>query len=110
MKTETTGQIEWQRTIGGFREDFGFSIIESSDGGYILSCRTESFGAGGTDAWLVKTNAFGQVEWNYTFGGWEEDVATIVIAASEGYLVVGGTRSYGAGGMDIWLIKTDENG
>ena len=110
VKTENTGQVEWQRTIGGFRADYGFSIRESSDGGYILAGRTDSFGAGGTDAWLVKTDVTGQVEWNATFGGMEEDVAITVITTVEGYLVVGGTRSYGAGGMDMWLIKADEDG
>lgn len=106
MKTNITGQTEWNQTIGGLRADFCFSVVESSDGGYMLAGRTESYGAGGTDMLLVKTNAIGQIQWNHTFGGTEEEAAYSVIATSdEGYVIVGRTESYSTGEADTWFLK-----
>jgi hypothetical protein len=111
LKTNTTGQVEWNRTIGGLGPEYAFSVIESSDGGFVLAGRTESYGAGGTDAWLVKTDTFGRVEWNRTFGGLMNDDTSCVLATTDGgYVLVGGTASYGAGDMDAWLVKSNTNG
>ncbi|MFX0184584.1 MAG: hypothetical protein ACFE95_16000 [Candidatus Hodarchaeota archaeon] len=111
VKTNAAGQVEWNQTIGGSAADYAFPVIASSDAGYVLAGRTESYGAGESDMWLVKTNAAGQVEWNQTFGGVDNDDATSVIATSDaGYLLAGGTESYGTGGMDMWLVKTNAIG
>ncbi|MFX0052630.1 MAG: hypothetical protein ACFE8U_15235, partial [Candidatus Hermodarchaeota archaeon] len=111
VKTNSVGQVEWNRTIGGLRGEFGFSIIISSDGGYIIVGGTESFGAGNYDLWLVKTNITGQVEWNRTIGGPGAEYGFSIIESSEGgYILAGRTDSYGVGGEDAWLLKTDANG
>jgi hypothetical protein len=72
---------------------------------------TASFGAGGGDLFLIKTDADGNLEWAKTYGGTDFDGAFSVRQTSDdGYIVAGQTNSFGAGSSDIFLIKTDENG
>lgn len=111
MKTDAVGIMRWNKTYGGTSADFAYSLIETSDGGYAVVGTTMSFGAGGADFWLVKTDAFGNVQWNRTYGGTDNDMATSVIASSDGgYVLAGQTRSFGAGSSDFWLVKTDALG
>ena len=111
IKTNITGYHEWNRTFGGTQEDFGNSVVQTTDGGFILAGGTESYGAGGSDIWLVKTNATGHHEWNRTFGGTGAEHANDVVQTTDGGFVIAGiTGSYGPGGGDIWLIKTNATG
>jgi len=111
IKTDANGNIIWAKTYGGTDDDTAFSVQQTSDGGYIVAGYTWSFGAGGRDAFLVKTDANGNVQWAKTYGGTHRDVAYSVQQTSDGgYIVAGGTISFGAGGGDIFLIKTDANG
>jgi len=101
----------WTQTYGGTGDDTGSSLVITSDGGYALAGTTFSFGAGGRDFWLVKTDEFGNMEWNQTYGGTADDGASqLVITSDGGYALAGYTASYGAGGRDFWLVKTDEFG
>jgi uncharacterized delta-60 repeat protein len=110
VKTDANGNLQWAKTYGGTSADFAYSVQQTSDGGYILTGYTESFGAGGRDIFLIKTDANGDVQWAKTYGGTGEDWAYSVQQTSDGgYIVAGGTLSFGAGG-DILLIKTDANG
>jgi len=101
----------WSQTYGGEYGDIAYSLVETSDGGYALAGVTSSFGAGLSDFWLVKTDSSGNMEWNQTYGGTEYEVAYSLVATSDGgYALAGSTRSFGAGGYDFWLVKTDANG
>ncbi len=101
----------FNKTFGGSGGDHAYSIQQTSDGGYILAGDTNSFGAGGCDFWLIKTDANGNTVWDKTFGGSEDDWAHDVQQTSDGgYILAGITYSYGAGDRDAWLIKTDVNG
>jgi len=111
IKTDADGSKEWDETFGGSGEDHGDSVAEISDGGYIIAGSTQSYGNGSSDVWLIKTGANGNEEWSQTFGGSEYDYSGSVVETSDGgYIIAGSTESYGAGGSDAWLIKTDANG
>jgi hypothetical protein len=111
VKTDVDGNVEWNQTYGGPRADNGFSVVETSDGGFALAGFTRSFGAGGQDGWLVKTDVDGNVEWNQTYGGPNNDNLFSVVGTSDGgFALAGFTLSYGAVGEDFWLVKTDSSG
>jgi len=99
------------KTYGGAGNDTGASVRQTSDGGFIIAGSTTSSGAGGRDVYLIKTNSSGNREWASTFGGIGDDYAQSVRQATDnGYIIVGSTTSSGAGGRDVYLIKTDAAG
>lgn len=105
------GNEEWSKTFGGEQGEWLESAVQTSDNGFALGGITASYGAGGEDVWLVKTDSMGNEEWNKTFGGEDNDRAYSVIQTSDGgYALAGHTSSYGAGGEDVWLVKTDSVG
>jgi hypothetical protein len=111
IKTDANGNEQWNKTFGGEGDDSGESIIKTMDGDYIIAGFTASFGAGDRDAWLIKTDENGTKFWDMTIGGRNSDGAYSILQTQDGgYIIVGNTRSFGAGGYDVWLIKTDENG
>jgi hypothetical protein len=111
IKADANGNIIWAKTYGGTRWDYAFSVQQTSDGGYILAGYTDSFGAGSYDAFLVKTDANGNIQWAKIYGGVFADYASSVQKTSDGgYIVAGYTGSFGAGSVDIFLVKTDANG
>jgi hypothetical protein len=111
IKTDAEGNKTWDRTFGGSEDEYGHSVRQTADGGYVIAGETESFGAGASDAWLVRVGANGDSLWTRTFGGSDDEHAYAVEQTTDGgYVIVGYTKSYGAGDFDAWLIKTDENG
>ena len=111
VKTNTSGAPLWTRTYGGsFREEAN-SVQQTADGGYIVAGRTESFGAGSYDFYLVKTNSQGDTLWTRTYGGSSTDVAySVRQSADGGYIMAGWTNSFGAGEYDFYLVKTNSQG
>ena len=114
IKTDESGEEEWNRTFGGSADDFGFTIIQTSDGGYAMACHSWSFGPGGNDFWLIKTDSNGYLQWDETYGysGSDEWVAArsgLVETDDGGYALVGWT-GYLSGPSDFWLVKTDASG
>jgi hypothetical protein len=111
IKTDANGNLQWAKTYGGTYSDYAYSVQQTSDGGYIVAGYTESFGAGSYDIFLMKTDANGNIIWAKTYGGTGYDQASYVQQTSDGgYIVAGYTGSFGAGYIDVFLVKTDANG
>jgi len=106
MKTDSNGLIEWNYTYGGMEIDIARSIVQTDDGGYVLLGETDSFGAGRSDFWLIKTNATGTMEWNQTFGGLGSEFPYSLIPTSDGGLVlIGNTDPPDVQNYDYLIIK-----
>ena len=111
IKTDQNGNMIWNKTFGGKNIDYGQTIQQAKDGGYIITGGTSSYGAVDMDFWLIKTNKDGVELWNKTFGGKFFDYGEEGWQTSDGgYILTGYTYSFGSGMNDVWLIKTDEDG
>jgi hypothetical protein len=96
IKTNSIGNKLWDRTFGGTSHDCGYSVRQTTDGGYIIT------GKKGDDVWLIKTNSIGNKLWDRTFGGTSHDCGySVQQTTDDGYIIVGEAG---------WLIKTDSNG
>ncbi|HQI40797.1 MAG TPA: T9SS type A sorting domain-containing protein [Ignavibacteriaceae bacterium] len=110
IKTDKNGNQQWIKAYGGNADDEGYSVKQTTDGGYIIAGYTKSYGAGANDVYLVKTDASGNQLWDRIFGGSQDDYAYSVLQTSDGgFLLAGFSFSYGNGG-DILMIKTNSNG
>jgi len=110
-KTDSNGTIQWETSFGGSGSDYGVDVKQSSDGGFYVVGDTTSFGAGDQDAWLVKTDSNGVMQWNKTYGEAFWDEARGLILTEDGKLTIfGATYSYGAEDLDAWLVRTDALG
>ena len=108
VRLDADGAILWSRTFGGSNSDIGYCIQQTSDGGFVLLGETSSFGNGGKDIYLVKTNQNGDQEWSKTFGYSGNDYAGEVQITQDGCYIICGTSS--ANFMNAYFFKTDENG
>lgn len=106
VKTNAAGGLMWTKTIGIGMGCTGRAIQKTSDGGYILLGETIS-----DKMYLVKTNASGDIQWEKHIGGTASEIGRSVQETSDGgFILLGGTWSFGAKGLDMYLVKTDNNG
>jgi hypothetical protein len=105
IKTDSNGSMEWERSFGGNSVDEGWYVQQTTDGGYIIIGETSSFGAGGEDVWMIKTDSNGSMEWDKTFGGPNDDSGRSGQQTSDGGYIITGRTNY-----NLWLIKTDSDG
>jgi hypothetical protein len=111
LKLDGGGSLMWQKAYGVDGSEYGFSIQQILDGGYILAGRTNSFGAGGFDAWIIELDETGNINWQKTYGGSSSDFAGFIQQTPEGgYIMIGSTSSFGHGDSDVWFLKLDSTG
>ena len=111
VKTDSLGIALWQKTFGGINIDRGMCVRQTNDKGFIVTGYTNSYGAGGYDVYLIKTDSTGIEQWEKTYGGTDWDFANCVEQTTDGgYIICGSTYSYGKGNVDCYLIKTNSSG
>ena len=102
---------QFQKTYDGASTDYIWSVAQTSDGGYILAGETKSVGAGNSDAFLTKIDAYGTTQWTRVYGGPAYDWAYMVRQTADGgFIFTGGTENAGNGLGDIWIVKTTSLG
>ncbi|MGZ4851383.1 MAG: hypothetical protein ACXV2C_08400 [Candidatus Bathyarchaeia archaeon] len=102
--------VDWRKTYGGAQDDLAKSVILSNDGNLILAGQTKSYGSGGFDSFLLKVDTDGNLLWNRTYGGAQDDGTNSVIQASDGGYILAGYISSNNGSSSAWLFKTDSQG
>jgi len=110
IKINSNGDTTWTKTFGGSNKDEGFSVLQTLDGGYIIAGRTESFGSGSRDLYLIRTNNNGNILWSKVLGGnYIDEAYSIQQVSDSSFIIAGNTESFGAGNFDIWLVKIGSN-
>jgi hypothetical protein len=111
VHTDAQGKELWAYTYGGDAIDRGFAILQTLDGGYIISGESYSFGSGGVNAYLVKLDKDGKELWFRSFGGnGIQEGNSVVETADGGFVITGGTNNFGPGDKDVYLIKVSAKG
>lgn len=112
FKLDSVGSLKWSKNIGsGSGTERGSRFVETPDGGFLIVGTTNSFGNGGYDAYVVKTDNNGSLLWEKSFGGLDWDFANDIIPLPGGnFIIVGNTYSFGNGNSDIYLIEIDPSG
>jgi len=108
-KYNSSGDYIWNKAYGGASDDELEAAVRTSDGGYILTGRTRSFGASGNDIYVVKTDENGDLLWEKTFGGAGNDYAFGIAQTSDGgYIITGSSSSFGEPHEDLYVLKIIE--
>ncbi len=123
VKLSSSGNLEWQKALGGADNDYAYKVQQTTDGDYILAGSTKSIdndvlgNHGATDYWLVKLSNSGAIVWQKVMGGNLDDWAYDVKETTEGnFIVVGYTNSNDGdvtgnqGASDAWIIKLSNSG
>ncbi|MFX0065482.1 MAG: hypothetical protein ACFFC7_25195 [Candidatus Hermodarchaeota archaeon] len=115
IHVNSTGGHEWNRTYGGVAVDRCYqsqSLVECASGGFLIAGYSLSYGPGGSDLYLVRTDSSGNMLWNYSYGGIDFDRPQGVIECSDGgFAAIGVTKSYSVNDKtDLWVVRTSANG
>jgi hypothetical protein len=111
VKTDAEGNELWNTAFGGSYRDWGKGVLQTSDGGFVITGSTSSYGAGDGDVWLIKTDASGKEQWSRTFGGscWDEG-KSVVQTADGGYFITGDYTDPDRQDAELYMVKTDAGG
>ncbi len=123
VKTDSTGAIQWQKTLGGTSGESANCIRQTTDGGFIVACTSASNdndvsgSHGGNDCWIVKLDNTGIIDWQKSLGGSGDDGAYSVSPTTDGGYIIGGYSNstdgdvtFGHGDYDCWIVKLDGSG
>jgi len=109
LKTDSTGNLLWEKNFGGTSSDYGYSVVETADGGLVVTGETYSFG-NSYQVYLLKTDSNGNLLWEKNFGGSSSDYGrSVVETADSGLVITGYTQSFG-NNEQVYLLKTDSTG
>ena len=110
VRTDSIGNLLWERTYGGADDDFGYCTLPTEDEEFFVVGETESFGSGGSDGWLLKLTADGDTLWTKTYGTIEHDCFTSADLCQDGLILTGYTYSAVNYSNDVWVVKTNFSG
>ena len=110
LKVDPVGNVLWSYNVGGSGRDHPQGLVEAVDSGFYLLCHTQSWGAGGFDVLLIKTDRLGNIQWGKTYGTPSTDYSINMLLLDDGLALCGYTNGAGFGGVDIYLIRTDLDG
>ena len=112
VRTDTAGNMIWNKTYGTNTKDECRSIKRTPDGGLILAGESYSFGSfADAEAMLLKTDSLGNYQWVRSYGGTSDDFAyDLAITNDGGFIFTGETYSFGPGPTNLFVVKTDSNG
>jgi len=111
MRTNGTGDSLWTRTYGGPNIEWGWAVRETEDGGFVMAGSTESYGAGESDIYVIRTDSVGDTIWSRTYGGGAgEEARALLITSDGGYVLAGSTTSLGAEDMDLFVVRANSAG
>ncbi|RKX69561.1 hypothetical protein DRP53_07855 [candidate division WOR-3 bacterium] len=110
IRVNADGSVVWARSYGGASSDSGLAVQQTSDGGYIVSGVTSSWGSGGKDIYLIKTDPNGDTVWTKTYGGRLDDEGRWVQQTSDGGYVIFGDKHLNSYRRDMYLLRTDSVG
>jgi hypothetical protein len=106
IKTDSTGNVLWNQTYKGINDDQGVTLFQKADEGFIIAGNTDSYGAGGTDIWVVETDVKGEKIREQTFGGKEGDRVIAILPKNDGGFIIAGITNEGWSDSDIWMFST----
>ncbi len=111
VRLDASGNLLWNRAIGGFGTEIAREISATSDNGCVIIGGTDTYGQGGGDMYTVKLNSAGTVQWSSPIGTINPESGYGILAASDGSIVVvGRCFPLGFGGAQPFVIKYDSNG
>ncbi len=111
LKVDSMCNYEWSKALGGSNNDWGYSVKQTFDKGYIIALTTNSYGNGGYDACLMKRDSLGNYIWRKTYGGNDWDFAYSVVQTHDsGYVFCGETYNNTNGYSDVYVVKTNPIG
>jgi len=111
FKVDSLGNYQWNRTFGGSGVEQGYSVVQTSDSGYAICGYTNSFGYGGYDAYVIRTDKNGDTLWTRTYGTTDWDfVYSIKQTTDSGFVLAGNSYGDTAGISQSWVLKLSPNG
>ena len=113
LKINETGDTLWTKTFGGIESDYAYSVIQNTDGGYLIGGTSLYPGQLGSDIWLIKTDLNGDSIWTKRFGysdSLEENCSDVINTNDGGYIIAGNTAGFTSPLSDVWIIKTNSFG
>jgi hypothetical protein len=112
LKTDLFGRTKWMKNFGFDEFDCGYDV-EPAPGGYIIAGVTESYGAGGKDAWIIRSDFEGNVLWSLPYGQLYDDEANRIRATADTCFIVAGRQfspRVDQNNYSLWIFKLSHNG